>query len=307
MRKFYILFTLMMLLARYLNAQFYTQYFDGADTVFVNSVNIELDTSGTNIWQIGPPQKPIFNSAATLPNALVTDTINYYPDNNVSSFQTKMYNQIFPPWGILAFQWMQKLDMDHDSDGGLIEFSIDSGATWQNAFNNPYVYNFYGFDPSNQDTLNSGEYAFSGTDSSWKNVWLCFDLSWMNFNLDTIRFRFTLKSDSVNNNREGWMIDNMFAQLTMIHTIHEVKQANYLNVYPNPSGNVIHIEARKLMEFHIIEKMELVDSGGKIVETWENVPTKFWFRTDKYGDGAYFLKVKTNKQSETIPIVISKH
>src|SRR5688572_8861630 len=187
MKKIYILFTLMMLLARVLNAQFYTQYFDGADTVFANSVNIEFDTASTNIWQIGSPQKLIFNSASTVPNALVTDTVNYYPNNNVSSFHTKMYNQMFPPWGILAFQWMQKLDMDHDYDGGIVEFSIDSGATWQNAFNNPYVYNFYGFDAANQDTLSSGDYAFSGTDTLWKNVWLCFDLSWMNFNLDTIR------------------------------------------------------------------------------------------------------------------------
>ena len=75
-------------------AQVYTQYFDGADTIFDNSVNVELDTSNSNIWQIGASQKIIFDSAATVPNAIVTDTINSYPVNNVSRFTIKIHNQI---------------------------------------------------------------------------------------------------------------------------------------------------------------------------------------------------------------------
>ena len=66
-------------------------------------------------------------------------------------------------------------------------------------------------------------------------------------------------------------------------------------------------EAQKLMEFHIIEHMELINSLGRVVEQWNNLPTKFWFDTNKYSDGVYMLKVKTNIQSETLPIVIIKH
>ena len=287
-------------------SQSYTQYFDGADTVFANSVNVELDTSSSNIWQIGRPQKIIFDSAATLPNAIVTDTIHNYPANNISRFTTKTYNQ-FIFWGVLAFRWKQKLDMDTAHAGGIVEFSIDSGTTWQNAFNNPYVYNFYGFLPANMDTLNTGEFAFSGTDSSWRDIWLCFDLSWLSFSPDTLRFRFTFKSDSLSNDKEGWVIDNMMAHHTMIHTVKETEQKNYLNVYPNPATNRVHIQAQKITEFHIIEKMELVDPLGRVIDKWTNIPTKFWFDTDKYNDGMYFLKVKTNIQSETISLVIRKH
>ncbi|HKR05857.1 MAG TPA: T9SS type A sorting domain-containing protein [Bacteroidia bacterium] len=305
MIKLYFTTILLILIVRSSTAQFYTQYFDGADTIFNNSVNVFLDTSSSNIWQIGTPQKIIFNSAATLPNAIVTDTINNYPMNNTSIFRIKIYNQ-FVPWGIMALQWKQKLDMDADYDGGIVEFSIDSGNTWQNAFNNPFVYNFYGFQVANQDTLTTGEYAFSGTDSTWRDIWLCFDLSWMNFNPDTIRFRFNLKSDSVDNNKEGWMIDNMMAHVTMIHTVKDVNQTSYLNVYPNPANNIIHIEAEKLMEFHIIEHMELVNPQGKAVEQWKNIPTKFWFDAGKYEDGIYLLKIKTNIRSETVPVIVRK-
>ena len=99
----------------------------------------------------------------------------------------------------------------------------------------------------------------------------------------------------------------MIAHITFIHTVKEVNQTAYLNVYPNPTNGIINIAAEKLTEFHIIEHMELINSQGRVVEQWNNLPTKFWFDTNKYADGQYMLKVKTNIQSETLPIVITKH
>jgi hypothetical protein len=138
---------------------------------------------------------------------------------------------------------------------------------------------------------------------------LCFDLSWLqqfNWN-DTALFRFTLLSDSVENSKEGWLIDNMLAHITIIHTVNEVEQEHYVNVYPNPANNIVHIQTQKIMEYHIIEQMELVDMLGRIVDKWTNIPTKFWFDTNKYNEGMYYLKVKTNIKSETRPLAICKH
>ncbi len=50
-----------------LQAQFYQQYFDGSDTAVSTSILIQFDTSATNIWQVGPPQKPLFHAAHTQP------------------------------------------------------------------------------------------------------------------------------------------------------------------------------------------------------------------------------------------------
>jgi len=308
MKKLYFTTVLLILIVRSSSAQFYTQYFDGADTSLYNAILIDIDPDSSNVWQIGTPQKTIFNSAATQPNAIVTDTINFYPTNDTSRFIAKVYLNSWT-WGIFALQWKQKLDMDTSFDGGIIEYSTDSGSTWINVFNNPYVYNFYGYDSLNADTLSGGEYAFSGTDSTWRDIWLCFDMSWLQqfqWN-DTLLFRFTLLSDSVNNNKEGWLIDNMLSHITIVHTIKETEQDKYLNVYPNPANNIVHIQAEKIMDFHIIEQMELVDPLGRVVEKWTNIPTKFWFDASKYNDGLYFLKVKTNLKSENIPLVISKH
>jgi Secretion system C-terminal sorting domain len=283
-------------------AQTQYQFFDGADTVYSNSVNIEIDTNSSNIWQIGPPQKTFYNSAASQPNVIVTDTINNYPINNVSSFHIKIENNL-GWWGIYALQWVQKLDMDSDHDGGIIEFTTDDGLTWQNVFNNPMVYNFYGFSPANTDTLDNGEFAFSGRDTSWKNIWLCFDVSWMTQLPDTITLRFTFKSDSINNAREGWIIDDFISHPTFIHTIQEAKSDQYITVYPNPSNGIVNIETEKKMEFHLIETMELINAKGEVVERWKNIPTKYWFDSKKYATGFYLLKIKTNFKSETIPLV----
>lgn len=283
-------------------SQEWAQYFDGADTSVANSIFIQTDPDSLNVWQIGVPHKVIFDSAATLPNALVTDTVNSYPPNNISRFQFKI--QPWMSWGIFALQWKQKIDFDSLCDGGIIEYSIDHGSTWTNVFNDPYVYNFYGFQEQNKDTLNTGEYAFSGTDSTWRDIWLCFSMSWLQQIQDSVYFRFTLKSDSVDNGREGWMIDNLMARLTMIHTVKELKHEKYLNIYPNPADNTLFIEAQKLQEFHIIEHMVLINSAGQIAGEWKNIPTKFFIDTKKYANGAYSLKIKTNLKSEIIPVVI---
>ena len=56
----------------------------------------------------------------------------------------------------------------------------------------------------------------------------------------------------------------------------------------------------------IFEDMELINSTGELVKKWTNVPTKFWFDTGKFANGMYYLKVKTNIQSETIPLLIQR-
>jgi hypothetical protein len=277
------------------------QYFDGADTTSF-SIKIELEEDSNNIWQIGPPQKPMFFMAASFPNVLVTDTVNSYPPNNTSSFNFTLVGSWYI--GILAIRWKQKLDMDAGQDGGKIEFSLNTDTVWKNVFHHPEIYNFYGFQAENVDTLADGSYAFTGTDSSWRDVWLCFDISYLALSNDTLRVRFTFSSDSIDNGREGWMIDNLFADITYQHTINEVKAKQYLSVYPNPSGDVVHIQAEKLQEGHIIEYMYLYNSLGQLVDKWKNIPTKYFFDARKYPNGKYYLSIRTNKKAETIPFVI---
>lgn len=287
-----------------LQAQSLSQYFDGADTSAWNSLIIELDDDPANIWHIGQPQKTVFDSAATLPNAILTDSTHPYPKNSNSSFSFKIQPDFFQ-WGILALQWKQKLDMDAGNDGGVIEFSLDNGLSWQNVFNNPYVYNFYGFDPVNQDTLANGDFAFSGTDESWKDIWLCFDVSFL-YLYDSIPFRFSFKSDTIQTQQEGWMIDNMLAHLTIIHTVNEKPQNEFFNVYPTLTRGMVNIQTVKLDEFHVIEELQLISVQGEVMEKLGPVPTKFYLDIGRYSEGLYYVLIKTNKKTGVFPVILNK-
>jgi hypothetical protein len=306
MKKIVLFFLILISIeGKYAAAQgYYQQYFDGADTGMY-SLPLVIDTASSNIWQVGSPQKTIFDSASSLPNALVTDLMNAYPINNTSSFGFVLNNQMFVGFPIMALHWIQKLDMDHGYDGGIIEYSVDSGITWQNVINNPYVYNFYGYDSANVDTLLNGEYAFTGTDTSWKDIWLCFDYNFVMLH-NIFEFRYTFKSDSVDTGKEGWMIDNFGAHVTIFHTIKEEKQKEYLRVYPNPTTGIVHIEAQKIDDFHIINSMELIDATGAVVEKFGVSPTKFWINLDKHKNGLYYLKISTNLKTEVHPVVLNK-
>lgn len=286
-------------------AQYWQQYFDGADTTPDYSIIIQIDTTdSTNVWQVGPPQKMVFDTAFSPPNVLVTDTINTYPINANSSVEFEVVPWI--SWGIFAMQWTQKIDMDDAQDGGLIEYSLDNGTTWESVFDNPYVYNFYGYDTSNVDTIHTGQTGFTGTDSTWRNVWLCFDFSWMTTQVDTLDIRFTFVSDSVDNMRDGWMIDNLFFSETFIHTLNKVEQDEYMAVYPNPTNGRVFIETQKINDFHLIEQMVLYDASGRIVQTFGASPTKFFIDIDHHPDGIYFLEVQTTERTETHQIVLQR-
>ena len=283
--------------------QEYTQYFDGADTLECCSIFIEIDTASENSWQIGPPQKSIFDSPYSAPNVIMTDTINPYPDSTLSIFRYDFeVTEDVLIYGILAFQWTQKLDIDSLNDIGYIEFSGD-GELWEPVFNSPFVYNFYGFENENVDTLESGRVGFQGTDSLWQDIWLCFDLSWME-SADTFSLRYVFESDTVyNDGHEGWMIDNMTSHITLFHTINENEQENYLNLFPNPTQGILNIQARKSNDYHVIEEMQLMDLNGKVIRNYGLSPTKFEVDLRDLAPGTYILRIQTNVQTESFKIV----
>ena len=203
----------------------------------------------------------------------------------------------------------QKLDMDHGRDGGYIEYKNHRDSTWESVFGNPYIYNIYGFDTINADTLMNGDSVFTGTDTLWKDIWLCFDYSF-NFwqsNSDTLFVRFVFVSDSIDNSRDGWMIDNMLAHRTYIHTVEEVEKSEYLNIFPVPTDGRINIEARKINDYHIIEEIELRDKEGRIVKKWGRAPTKFFIDIGDQAEGLYYLRVTTNLKTEVHQVLLQKN
>ena len=302
--KRFLLFTTTLLILPFLShGQSYRQYFDGADTAVYNSLLITFDSLSPNTWQIGTPQKVIFDSASTKPFAIITDTLNPYPSNDTSRFYFSVPSEW--PAGIFALQWKQKLDLQDGVDFGLVEFKLHKDSLWQNAFNNPYIYNYYGYEPKNVDTLLNGELGFSGTDSTWKDIWLCLDISFTSLITDTLYFRYSIISDPVQSNHEGWVIDNLLAHLTFIHTVQEKEQKDYIHLFPNPSNGIVNIQVqKKTNKFHVIEEIKVINEVGETVKSFGLSPTKFRVDLSNQPNGVYFITIKTNFQTETHKIII---
>lgn len=277
------------------------QSFDGPQP---NSFSVTLVPSANNVWQIGKPQKTLFNAAKSAPRVIVTDTINSYPANNVSSFTFGVPTYTNVNSYFYALRWVQKLDLDTGLDGGIVELSSDQ-VNWQNAHNNPNVYQFYGFKPANKDTLPSGEFAFSGRDTTWRDIWLCVKSTIGNQN-DTLYFRFSLKSDGIQNNKEGWMIDNFMYSTTVLHPVKEISQIDQVVVYPNITTGIVNVEMKKLKDTDMIDDLELIDESGRVVERYGKNYTKVVLDISNHKPGLYYLKVTTHSKTQSFKILYEK-
>jgi hypothetical protein len=277
----------------------FQQYFDGNDTLTAH--RLQIDTAAGNIWQIGPPQKSVFDSAATSPNVIVTDTINTYPINDTSSFTVGL-NTSMVNWAITAIRWTQKLDMDPATDGGIVEISTDSGQTWVNVFNDSNVYNFYGFHKGNADTLPDGNIAFTGTDSLWKDIWLCYGYTMVS-QTDSIVLKFTFRSDATDSQKDGWMIDNMFVTRTFVHTVSEVDDKQTFLVYPTITNGIIKVAMGN--EQLKIESILMLDMQGQVVQRHNKQTDKATLDISGLADGNYFVHIQSGDKIEVHKVLLS--
>ncbi len=204
----------------------------------------DFPNDSTSIWQLGIPNKSNFNQAHSQPRAVVTDTLNSYPPNDTSSF----YIRIKPNggiFGLLAFNF--KMDSDSLSDFGKIDLSFDNGITWQNAFDFNYQNGTSWFvkDSSENIIINSNlqdsGLIFTGKPQCWYSfIYNYYVGDFYNDTLisydDTITFRFTFISDSIDTQKDGWMIDNMHLGLFTFNTSNASPPKFPSKVIPNPSA-----------------------------------------------------------------------
>jgi hypothetical protein len=240
-------------------AQFSIDFENGNDSIYLS-----IDTTDTNnVWQIGKPQKTLFDSAFSLPNAILTDTINSYPVNDTSVFYVWYTNhlQFWSP--ILHFRF--KINADSLNDYGIIEASPDSGQTWVNITNN----NNYGWDItsfSQGNWIASDSIPFTGTSDGW----YVFELgmySWDNdfgYN-DSILYRFTFISDNIETNQEGWIIDNI-NMWDIISNVEELNNntENHSRIFPNPLTEESILQTTNN---ETIERINIYSALGKKLNT----------------------------------------
>ncbi len=119
--------------------------------------------------------------------------------------------------------------------------------------------------------------------------------------------RFTLKSDSVDSNKEGWLIDNIILHPTFMHTASKIlKETDVLDVYPTVTSGVVYIGTKRSRKLNNIEKIQLINAAGQIVHEYGNSQVNTSIDISDFADGMYLLKIKTNLRTNTFKIILKK-
>ncbi len=227
-----------------------------SDTQFV-----KIDTN--HVWFITKAGKSIlFPSNPFNNHQLVTDTADYYNSNVVSSFNFKLLMEENDYYFI---NFYHKYDFEENKDGGIVETSYDNGETWQNFLydtiiqNNVLeIVNFYDV----SDTISSygNQPGFTGLQSGYSSSNITFFAN-PEIYLDTMLLRFTISTDAVDAQNEGWMLDDFYFEGGDYWSIKDNNSNSGPKLYPNPAQTMLIIESEK----HNISQVSVLSLIGETV------------------------------------------
>lgn len=253
--------------------------------------HLVIDTANTaNIWQIGRPQKPLFDSIPSnfSPKAIITDTVNYYPINNNSVFTIWTIADMGDYYGFRSFFGMYNVQTDSLNDYGSIEISPDNGTTWINLLDTAYSASFvwYGSQP-----------VLTGNSNGWQSFEVLLTDLGSTFNIqigDTLKYRFTFKSDAVSENLGGLMFDYLCFH-DFVEGVTETRFKNIKsNVYPNPSNNTFTIDFDNPNSDTY--EISVYDIHSKLVFSQDNiVDNRFILNAQLLKQGTYYFKLTNIK------------
>lgn len=283
-------------------SQFYDQYIiNFEDTSQLFRVIIDTVNYPNNLWQIGEPQKAVFNSAHSVPNAIITDLNHTYPVNNTSVFTIRHISTYAFCWGVIISGYY-KIDSDTLNDCGFIEYSPDNGETWIDIINDTYYSQFCNwYTPKPVLTGRTHEWTHFYADiSELGNI---FGVSWY----DTVYYRFSFISDQQSEEMEGLIFDDLYFE-DWWEGINENSSGTFeSSAYPVPSSSILNIDFdnKDYQSFGF----EIFSKTGQCVFSKQNIfENSFTVRVNDFVNGMYFYKLTgtETKQVSTGKILIIK-
>jgi len=258
----------------------------------------------------------IFNNSYSPTHSIVTDTLNTYPVNDSSVFYAVYGPPVFDYLGgYFPFQieFDHRFNTDSLSDFGFIKISVDGGNTWINGLSNEFIYNYdTPLDNShvfeNTGTTLYDSLTVTGNSNGWIHSRITKDVyGWIlshGYNpIDSIIVKFTFQSDSIENYKDGWQIDNLCLNyLVGPISVNENKVKYFFNVYPNPFNSFTNIELQTEPNKSFLS---LYNVFGQNVKTINIVCSKLIIDRGNLPSGLYFLQfTQDNKVITTKKLII---
>lgn len=251
---------------------------------WIDRVSIDTITYPNNTWEIGNPEKVVFSSAFSAPNAIVTDVQQPVPPNDTSAFYLYHVQPASAPFHVFSLKFQFQLDGD-STDYGKVEVSPDGGINWVDVLLEDSIYDLDWHAP--KPTLSgstNGWQAFNLSLYHWASGFGNFPIE---MTADTIIFRFTYITDDGSNTHDGWIIDD-FQLLDVWEGIEEYQSISS-TVYPNPSVGhcIMEFENPKSNQF----VLHIIDANGKLMLKQNVLTNKIELNTGDFRDGSYFYRL----------------
>lgn len=291
MKKFYLIISMIVITS--VSYSQWTYFIDFDSPWSANShINIDTITNPNNIWQIGTPSKTVFNSAYSPTKAIMTDTSNVYPINDTSIFYVR--HSCFGKGNVemmLSFHF--KINTDSLSDYGTVDVSLDHGNNWINILTEDTTYYIQWYAPKP---------VLTGSSNGWQNFAINMNqLHMMYWNTDSIYYRFTFISDSIQTNKDGWIIDD-FQINDYWEGVNNKASNKVLTIYPNPTKGIININTS---DFTKNNKISIFNNSGQIVFELSNYKNS-QIDLGNLSSGFYHIRYSSDKQTFIEKLVISK-
>lgn len=253
---------------------------------------ISIDTiNSNNEWVIDSPSKTLFNSAYSGTSAIITNNSGFYKSNNVSSFTVGF--ELYGSGPSISFK--HKFDTDKNRDGGYVEFYNSADSTWTHLsdstaylesllpfeFGTMYLYN-------SEDTLYNGRSGFSGDQKTWKTSIINFRCMAVKKSFD-FYLRFTFISDSIQSNKEGWVIDDIIINNDgECSGIESKNSINLVKIYPNPVSSTSTIKLEPMSGAQIVLYNSI---GNRVYEKNIKKLNSIEINAEDFNHGIYFYKL----------------
>lgn len=272
---------------------------------------IVLSDNINNLWEIGEPAKVFLNSPFRGDNAICTGLTSNYPPDNHSWFELKIsnFNMEHYPFSVYL-EMKHKYDTDKGNDGGYIEVSYDNGLSWKNIIedysscinpNDEYrTKNLYG----TGDTLYTGSPGFSGNSDDWittKFGWEECVTKNIEIDSDMTIIRFNFISDENEDDREGWLIDDIRLFSMNISGSVGASETTKFSVSPNPASEYLFVSNNQNINFRSLSLYNLI---GEQLISQEHTSKLF---IGSIPGGMYFLLIETDTEKELHKVIIQQN
>lgn len=278
----------------------YSLDFDDQDNLY--HLYIDTVANNNNIWEIGNPNKVPFKEAFSSPNAICTDLDAPYRKNDTSTFIiNNLADGGFENSHTVILSGRYKMDTDSLKDFGILEFSPDNGTTWVDLLTDTV------YKQKNCYEWWSEEPVFTGSVDEWRefHVWLAgfgpeFNIGGWQMN-DTVKYRFTFISDSIQTNKAGWILDDLHFE----DWVESINNRNFVSfkstVYPNPTADAVTI--RFSNKEHEVFNVSLFRESGALQKSLDTNSELVEIDLNELPSGIYYYRIKHKNKVSTGNIV----